>query len=56
MKKYKVKISLEREVEANDEYEACENFWQELAEDNAIENTTTENRLVESMEIKENKK
>jgi len=53
MKKYRIKISLEREVEAKDEFEACENFWVELADDNAMENTTTENRLADSIEISE---
>jgi hypothetical protein len=53
MPKYKVRIELERIVEAKDEYEASENFWIELEQDNGAENTTTDNRLGESMTVEE---
>lgn len=56
MKRYKISVSIEREVTANNEYEAQENFWIELEDDNGKENTTTENRLADSMEIREIKR
>lgn len=53
MPKFKVKVSLERIVSANDEEEAGNNFWFDLDEANNKENATTENKLTDSMEIKE---
>lgn len=50
--KYEIRVSIEREVEAPDEEDASNKFFEELEEDNIRENTTTENRLIESMEIK----
>ncbi len=53
MKQYKIKTDLTTVVEANDEAEAVEKFWEKLEDDNNVENTTTENRLEENMVIKE---
>ena len=53
MKKYKVKVNLERVVEAENEEEADIKFWEDLEFDNAMENTTTGNRLEENIEIRE---
>ncbi len=49
---YKVKIELERRVDARDEEEARSEFWIQLEDDNALANTTTENRLSDSMTVK----
>lgn len=50
---FRIRVSIEREVEAEDEHTAAERFWNELEDNNGMENTTTENRLSDSMEIEE---
>ncbi len=53
MKKYLVKVSIEREVEAVDKSVAMENFWIVLEEECAGANTTTDNLLSDNMKITE---
>ena len=50
MKTYKIKINIEREIDAENEQQALEKFWQnETYEQHDLENLIDENLEVEEM-------
>lgn len=55
MKKFKVKVEFEREVEAKDIYEADEKFWEELDFEMGNQNMDLGVLLTDNMSIREKK-
>lgn len=50
--KYRISVGISRVIEANDEEEAGNKFWEELEKENGIENTSITTILNDSMKIK----